>query len=63
MNQNHYDSVQNLELYVILKGLKDFKETLNIVANSQYAERIVLPVETTEFIPTDTNFTLLFIRV
>ena len=43
--------------------LSDFKEPLNIVTESQYAQRIVLRIETPEFIPTDTGLTLLFIHL
>ena len=43
--------------------LRDFKEPLNIVIDSQYAERVVLHIETTEFIPDDTELTSLFIQV
>ena len=43
--------------------LIDNKETLNIVTDSQYAERVVLHIETTEFIPSDTELTLLFIQL
>ena len=41
--------------------LRDFKEPLNIVTDLQYAERVVLHIETTEFIPAGTELTLLFI--
>ena len=43
--------------------LRDFKESLNIVTDSQYADRIVLHIETTEYILDDTELTLLFIQV
>ena len=42
---------------------RDFKAPLNIVTDSQYAERIVLHIETAEFIPDDTELTSLFIQV
>ena len=42
--------------------LRDFKELLNIVTDSQYAERVVLHTERSEFIPDDTELTSLFIR-
>ena len=41
----------------------DFKESLNIVTDFQYAERVVLHIEIAEFIPDDTELTLLFIQV
>ena len=43
--------------------LRDFKESLKIVTDSQYEERVVLHTETTKFIPDDTKLTLLFIQV
>ena len=43
--------------------LRGFKESLNIVTDSQYAERVILHIETTEFIPDDTELTSLFIQV
>ena len=36
---------------------------MNIVTVSQYAERVVLHIETTEFMPYDTELTLLFIQL
>ena len=45
-----YSSVPKLELYAILMVLLGFPESLNIVADSQYVERVVLHIETTEFI-------------
>ena len=42
---------------------RDFKAPLNIVTDSQYAERIVLHIETAEFILDDTELTSLFIQV
>ncbi|MGE9804824.1 hypothetical protein ACQP3L_30020, partial [Escherichia coli] len=38
-------------------------EPLNIVTDSQYAERVALHVETAEFTPDDTELTLLFIHL
>ena len=43
--------------------LRDFKEPLNIVTDSQYAVKVILHVETTEFIPDDTDLTSLLIQV
>ena len=43
--------------------LKDFKEPLNIVTDLQYTERVVLHIETTKFIPADTQLTSLFSQV
>ena len=45
------------ELYAILMVLRDFKEPLNIVTDSQYAERIILHIETAEFVSDDTELT------
>ena len=42
---------------------RDFKAPLNIVTDSQFAERIVLHIETAEFILDDTELTSLFIQV
>ncbi|EGV93609.1 HERV-K_3q27.3 provirus ancestral Pol protein [Cricetulus griseus] len=56
-------SVQKAELYAILMVLMDFTEPLNIVTDSQYAERVVLHIEPAEFIPDDTELTLLFIQL
>ena len=41
--------------------LMDFMELLNKVTNLQYAERVVLHIETAKFIPDDTDLNLLFI--
>ena len=43
--------------------LRDFKELLVIVSDSRYAERIVLHIKITKFIPDDAELTLLFVRV
>ena len=40
-----------------------FKEPLNIVTDSQYAETVVLHIEIAEFIPDNTELTSLFIQV
>ncbi|KAL6038242.1 hypothetical protein STEG23_034915 [Scotinomys teguina] len=61
--QSPYNSVQKAELYAILMVLMDFTEPLNIVTDSQYAERVVLHIETAEFIPDNTELTLLFIQL
>ena len=63
MNQSPYYSAQKSELYVILMVLMDFTESVNIVTDLQYAERVVLHIEITEFIPDDTKLTLLFIQL
>ena len=63
MEQSPYNSVQKAELYVILMVLRDFKEPLNIVTDSQYAERVILHIKTAEFIPDDTELTSLFVQV
>ncbi|KAL6061183.1 hypothetical protein STEG23_011259, partial [Scotinomys teguina] len=61
--QSPYNSVQKAELYAILMVLMDFTEPLNIVTDSQYAERVVLHIETAEFIPDSTELTSLFIQL
>lgn len=43
--------------------LIDFTEPFNIVTDLQYAERVVLHIETIKFIPDNTNLTLLFIQL
>ncbi|KAL6082707.1 hypothetical protein STEG23_019019 [Scotinomys teguina] len=58
-----YNSVQKSELYAILLVLMDFSEPLNIVTDSQYAERVVLHIETAEFIPDESELTSLFIQL
>ena len=63
VEQSPYTSVQKAELYAIFMVLRDFKEPLNIVTDSQYAERVILHIETAEFIPDDTELTSLFIQV
>ena len=40
---------------------RDFKEPLNIVTDPQYAERVILRIETTEFTQDYTELTSLFI--
>ncbi|KAL6070467.1 hypothetical protein STEG23_006054, partial [Scotinomys teguina] len=61
--QSPYNSVQKAELYAILMVLMDFTEPLNIVTDSQYTERVVLHIETAEFIPDNTELTSLFIQL
>ncbi|KAL6070006.1 hypothetical protein STEG23_001515, partial [Scotinomys teguina] len=61
--QSPYNSVQKSELYAILLVLMDFSEPLNIVTDSQYAERVVLHIETAEFIPAESELTSLFIQL
>ena len=43
--------------------LRDFKEPLNILTDSQYAEKDDLHIETAEFKPNVMKFTSLFIQV
>ena len=43
--------------------LMDFTEPFNIVSDSQYAERVVLHIETAEFIPDGTDLTSFFIQL
>jgi hypothetical protein len=49
--------------YAILKVLLAFSESLNIITDSQYAERVVLHIETAEFIPDNLELTLLFMQL
>ena len=41
----------------------DFSEPLNVVPDSQYAERVVLIIETAKLIPDDSELTFLFIKL
>ena len=63
MKQNPNNSVQKAKLYAILMVIRNFKEPLNIVTDSQHAEIVVLHIETAEFIPDHTKLTSLFIQV
>ena len=63
MEQTTYNSVQKAELHAILIVLRDFNEALNIVTDSQYAEKFILHIETAEFIPDDIELNSLFIQV
>ena len=47
VNLSYYDTVQKSELYATLMVLRDFKEPLYIVTDSQHAEKVVLHIETT----------------
>ena len=49
--------------YAILKVLLAFSESLNIITDSQYAERVVLHIETAEFVPDNLELTLLFMQL
>ena len=61
--QSPCDSVKKSEPYANLMVLWDFPEPLNIVTNSQYPERVVLHIETTELIPDNLELSLLFIQL
>ena len=43
--------------------LTDFQESLNIVTDSQYEERVVLPIETGELTQDDSELISLFIKL
>ena len=43
--------------------LSDSQESLNIVTDSQYAESVVLHIETAELIQDDSELTSLFIQL
>ena len=43
--------------------LSDFQESLNIVTDFQYAETVVLHIETAKLIPDDSELTSLFIQL
>lgn len=44
-------------------ALKDFTDPLNVGTESQYAERVVLHIETAEFVPDDKELTSLFLQL
>lgn len=50
-----------IELYAILTVVLDFPESFNIVIEFQYAERIVLNIETTKLSLDDSELSSLFI--
>lgn len=54
-----YTLVQKWELYAILMVLLDYLESLNIIIDSLYAERVVLDIETADFVPDNSGLTLL----
>ena len=43
--------------------LSDFQESLSIITDSQFAERVVFHIETAEFIQDDSELTSLFIQL
>lgn len=61
--QNPYNSVKESELNAILMVLRNFAEPLDMVSDSWYVERVVLHMETDEFIHDETGLTLLFIQL
>lgn len=61
--ESPYNSVKISQLYAILMVLLDFQESLNIVTDSHYAERVVLCTETVELIQDDAKLTSLFIQL
>lgn len=56
--QSPWASVQKSELYAIFMILSIFPEPLDIVTESQYAERLVLHTATAEFALDNSEFTL-----
>ena len=63
VTQSPYNSVQKAELYAIIMVLLDFTAPLDVITDSQYAEGVVLHIETADIIPDDTDLTLLFIQL
>lgn len=61
--QSAYDSVQKSELHTSLMISLNFREHLNMVTDSQYAESVVLHMETVELIPDGTELNFLFIQL
>jgi hypothetical protein len=43
--------------------LLDFPESLNIVTDSQFTKRVILHIETSEYLPDNSEFTLLFMQL
>ena len=43
--------------------LSDFQESLNIVTDSQYAERVVFPIQTVDLIQEESELTSLFFQL
>lgn len=60
--QSPYPSVKKTQLHGILMVLLEFPEPLNIITDSQFAERIALYIKTAEFIPDNSELTLFFYR-
>lgn len=56
--QNPCDSVQKSELYNVLIILMDFKESLTIITDLQYIERVVLHIGNCWIMADDTELTL-----
>ena len=56
-----YTSVQKSQIYAVLTVLLDYPESLNIITDSLYAERVILHIETAEFVPDNSELTILFI--
>lgn len=63
MAQSPYGSVQKSKLFAMVMVLIDFPEPLSKVTESQYAESVLLHIETIEFILDDIELTLLFIQL
>lgn len=61
--QSPYDSLKKSKLYAILMVLLDSNESLNIITDSQYAERVVLHIETVEHIPDNSKLILIFMQL
>lgn len=60
MRRSPYISIQKLELYAILTVLLGFPEVLSINTDYLYVETVVLHIETAEFVPDNSELTLLF---
>lgn len=59
MTKSPYTLVQKSDLCGILMVLLDYLESLNIITDSLYAERVVLHTERAEFVPDNSELTLL----
>ena len=56
-------SDQKSELYAILMVLLDYPEILGIITDHLYVERVVLHIETAEFVPDNSELALLLIQL
>jgi hypothetical protein len=63
MLKSPYISVQKSELHAIFMVLLDYPKSLNIITDSLYAKRVILYIQIAEFVPDNSELTLLFIQL